>query len=200
MSGLFLKQLTRLLGYFFLSCHPPTTLQVYLDDNDVMLKHQSAYRRYHRTKTALVKVYNDLLMATDNGQISAMCLLDLTAAFDTIDYDLLLQRLERGFGIKRLALSWFRSYLDGRTFCVVYAGMMSTTITVTCSVPQGSVLGPLLFILYTADISELAAKHEVTLNALPMTQQQQQYRFCPEHIEVVYRGGEPLDVSQSFKT
>ena len=141
-------------------------LQVYMDDNDAMPKHQSAYRRYHSIETALVKVYNGLLMATDNGQISAVCLLDLTAAFDMVDHDLLLQRLERGFGIKGLALSWFKSYLTSRTFCVVYAGTRSTTTTVTCSVPQRSVLGPLLFNLYTADLSELANKHGVTRKRL----------------------------------
>ena len=130
-----------------------------------MPKHQSTYRRYHSTDTTLLKVYNDLLMATDNGQISAVCLQDLTAAFDIVNHDLLLQRLEQGLGIRGLALAWFRSYLTGRTFCVVFAGITSTTKTVTCSVLQETELGPLLFILYTADFSELAATHVVTLSA-----------------------------------
>ena len=61
-----------------------TQLQVYVDDNDTIPKHQSAYRRYHSTETAPVKVYNDLLIANDNGQISAVCLLDFTAAFNMV--------------------------------------------------------------------------------------------------------------------
>jgi len=84
-------------------------------------------------------VYNDLLRAADGGQdqVSALCLLDLTAAFDTVDHDLLLSRLERQFR------------LHG----------------VVCSVPQGSVLGPRLFILYTADLADVTEKHGVTLHA-----------------------------------
>ena len=77
-----------------------TQLQAHLDDNDAMPKQQSAYRRFDSTETALIKVYNDLLMATHNGKISAVCLLDFTVAFDTVYHDLLLQRLERGVGIK----------------------------------------------------------------------------------------------------
>ena len=79
--------------------------------------------------------------------------MDITAAFDTIDHELLLQTLERGFGIKGLALTWLRSYLTGRIFRVEYADMTSTTMNVACSVQQKSVLGPLLSISYTADLS-----------------------------------------------
>ena len=130
---------------------------------------QSGYRRYHSTEITLVKVHNDLLMATDNGQISAVCLFDLTAAFDTVNHELRLQRLECSFDIKGLALTWFRSYPTGRTFFLVYTGITSTTISVACSFPQGSVLGPLLFILNTADLSELGAKHRALKMPSPMT-------------------------------
>ena len=65
-----------------------------------MPAHQSAYRKHHSTETALIKVYDDLLKATDNEQMSALCLLDLTAAFDTVDHELLLARLERTFGVR----------------------------------------------------------------------------------------------------
>ena len=68
--------------------------------DDMLPATQSAYRQSHSTETAVLKVYNDLLMAADNGQVSALCLLDLTVAFDTVDHDLLIVRLERQFGLR----------------------------------------------------------------------------------------------------
>ena len=112
-----------------------------------MPAHQSAYRKHHSTETALIEVYDDLLKAKDNGQMSALCLLDLTAAFDTVDHVLLLTRLEGSFGVWGRVLAWFKSYLTGRTYCVIYAGASSSIKQMTCSVPQASVLGLLLFLL-----------------------------------------------------
>ena len=74
---------------------------------------------------------------------------------------MLLAGLERTFGV----LAWFKSYLAGRTYCVIYVGASSSIKQVTCSVPQGSVLRPLLFSLYTADLADLAAKNGATLHA-----------------------------------
>ena len=128
-------------------------LQRHLDYTDCMPKYQSAYQRGYSTESALLKVFNDLLLATDRGQLSALCLLDLTAAFDTVDHELLQSRLENRFGLKGQPLSWFRSYLTDRSYCVVYQGNTSCRIDLPCSVPQGSVLGPLLFVLYTADLA-----------------------------------------------
>jgi len=68
-----------------------TKLQRFLDDHNMMPTHQSAYRKFHSTETALLQLYNNLLVATDRGQVSGLCLLDLTAAFDTVDHELLLQ-------------------------------------------------------------------------------------------------------------
>ena len=100
-------------------------LQAFLDINRLMPTAQSAYRKYHSTETATAKVFNDLLHATDRGQVSALCLLDLTAAFDTVDHQLLLRRLECQFGLRGTALGWFQSYLSGRSYrhySVIYAG------------------------------------------------------------------------------
>jgi len=72
-------------------------------------RRQSAYRRFHSTKTAVTKVVNDLLLAADSGQKSALCLLDLTAAFDTVDHELLISQLERQFGLRGVVFEWFRS-------------------------------------------------------------------------------------------
>ena len=134
-------------------------LQQFLDEHDAMPTHQSAYRKYHCTETALLKLFNDLLVvvATDRGHVSGLCLLDLTAAFDTVDRDPLLSRLDRTFGVRGQARAWFRSYLTGRTFRVLLGGRTSQAANVTCSVPRGSVLGPLLFILHTADLADLFA-------------------------------------------
>jgi len=103
------------------------------------------------------------MLAADSGQMSALCLLDLTAAFDTVDHELLISRLERQFGLRGVVLEWFRSYLSGRTFHVVFSGSTSSIIYIVCSVPQGSVLGLLLFIVYTADLAVIS--HDVSLHA-----------------------------------
>ena len=113
----------------------------------------------------MTKVVNDLLLAADSRQTSALCLLDLTAAFDTVDHELLISQLERQFGLRGVVLEWFRSYLSGSTFHVVFSGSTSSIIYIVCSVPQGSVLGPLSFIVQTADLAAIAEKHDVFLHA-----------------------------------
>jgi hypothetical protein len=150
--------------------------RTFLDTHDLMPKHQSAYRKFHSTETALTKVYNDLLLAADQEQVSALCLLDLTAAFDTVDHELLLLYLERRFGVRGQALSWFKSYLTGRTYYVVFGGGTSSVVYVICSVPQGSVLGPLFFLLYTESLADLVSRHDVRLHSF--ADDNQLYRHC----------------------
>ena len=140
-------------------------LQAFLDSSDLMPKTQSAYRRFHSMETAVTKIYNDLLLAADGGQMSGLCLLDLTPAFDTVDHTLLLDRHQRQFGRRDNVLDWFRSYLLERTYQVVYGGNASRTVDISCSVPQGSVLGPSLFILYTAELSDKIDEHGINLHA-----------------------------------
>jgi len=89
-----------------------------------------------------------------------------TAAFDiTVDRELLLLRLKRQFGLRGTVLAWFRSYLSDRTFRVKFSSSTSSIVYIVCSVPQGSVLGPLLFIVYTADLEDTAEKHGVSVHA-----------------------------------
>jgi len=92
-----------------------------------------------------VKITNDLLIASDKGLLSVLVLLDLSAAFDTIDHDILLQRLDQPIGISGTALSWFESYLSDRSQFVFVNDDASMTTNVSHGVPQGSVLGPILF-------------------------------------------------------
>ena len=104
----------------------------------------------HSTDKALLRVLNDLLTASDSGSISILTLLGLRAAFDTIDHSILLVRLESTFGIRDLALSFFCSYLQDRTQIVTVNEIKSSPSLLTCGVSQGSVLGPVFFILYSA--------------------------------------------------
>ena len=95
---------------------------------------------------------NDLLQASDSGHVSILSLLDLSAAFDTIDHDILIKRLHTTFGCSGTVLDWFTSYLSFRTQSV-FVGNASAPSALKCSVSQGSVLEPLLFTLYTQSLS-----------------------------------------------
>ena len=106
---------------------------------------QSAYRQNHSTETALLKVKNDLLLNMDKGHVTLLVMLDLSAAFDTVDHGILLHRLQSKLGLRDKALSWFKSYLAGRTQQVSVNGSLSDKFSLSCGVPQGSCLGPLLF-------------------------------------------------------
>ena len=121
----------------------------YLDANNLNVIYQSAYRKLHSTETALIRVHNDVAIAFNQKRSVILLLLDLSAAFDTVDHSILLSRLSHAFGIRGTALEWFRSYLINRTQFVNVNGSTSERHVLQFGVPQGSVLGALLHSLYT---------------------------------------------------
>ena len=100
-------------------------LQSHLSENSLFEVKQSAYRNYHSTETALLHVLEGLLAGADEGLVSVLALLDLSAAFDTIDHEILLCRLERTFGVGGTVLEWFRSYLEDRQQSIIINGALS---------------------------------------------------------------------------
>ena len=115
----------------------------HLQSHSLLEPFESAYRKCHSTETALLRVVNDLLQTSDSGCVSISTLLDLSAAFDTIDHTILITRLLSTFGCSGTVLELFISYLSCRTQSV-FVGHESTPSVLKCGVPQGSVLGPLL--------------------------------------------------------
>ena len=120
---------------------------------------QSSYRKHHSTETALLKVKNDLLLKMNSQHVILLVLLDLSAAFDTVNHTILLQRLESKVGVSGKALAWFSSYLSGRSQRVSIQGTLSEKFDLNCGVPQGSCLGPLLFTLYASRLFDIIEDH-----------------------------------------
>ena len=116
---------------------------------------QSSYRQFHSTETTLIKVMNDILLKMNSQHVTLLILLDLSAAFDTVDHQLLLERLSDEVGIRGTALNWFRSYLSDRSQGVSVHGILSRPFDLNCGVPQGSCLGPLLFIIYVSKLYKI---------------------------------------------
>ena len=133
-----------------------------MNNNSLNAIHQSAYRRHYSTETALLNITNDLLCAMDNNRCSLMIMLDQSAAFDTVNLDILLKRLEHRYSITVSALSRLKSYYTGRTQKISIRG--DASVTLHTGFPQGSVLGPFQYPTYTAQLICVANAHNVSMH------------------------------------
>ena len=135
-------------------------LVAYLEENKLSEPNQSAYRKGHSTETALVRVQHDILNAIGGRQAVLLVLLDLSAAFDTVSHAELISTLQR-LEITGRALQWFTSYLTDREQYTQIGLSKSSSEPMRCGVPQGSVLGPILFTIYTTSLGSLFRSHNM---------------------------------------
>ena len=125
----------------------------------------SAYRQGHSTESALLKVHADILHNMEPQMITLLVLIDLSAAFDTVDHPILFQCLEMQYGFCDTVLFWHKSYLSDRKQCVTQKGMHSNTFDLPFGVPQGSFLGPVLFTQYAISLFSIFCNHSVSTHA-----------------------------------
>ena len=125
----------------------------FLSDEDILYNYQSGFRGNHSTNLCLSFLTDKILKGFDEGLLTGMILIDLQKAFDTIDHEILLQKL-KAIKFSESTIKWFKSYLSERIFLVNIENKLSDFGEISCGVPQGSILGPLLFLIYVNDMPQ----------------------------------------------
>ena len=138
-----------------LKCAVLIQIQDHLYSQKLLPQYQSSYWVKFSMETLLVKLVDDILNGMESQEVITLVALDLSAAFDNVDHDLQLVILKSCFGLDGIPLIWISSYLDGRSFQVQVVGALSQPIDAPYAVPQGSLLGPVLFICYIATLNDI---------------------------------------------
>ena len=136
----------------------------FLEEHKLFYKYQFGFRSKHSTVQAVTEIVDNIIDEMKNGELVAGIYMDLSKAFDTVDHKILLHKCEH-YGIRGQALSWLKSYLSNRMQYTIANGVKSSKKAVEYGVPQGSVLGPLLFLLYVNDIAQATGNHKLRLFA-----------------------------------
>ena len=139
-------------------------LFAYLSDHNILCKHQSGFRAFQSTVTALLGATDSWAYNIDIGNVNAVVFLDLKKEFDTVNHHILLSKLHI-YGITGFYHEWLSSYLDNRTQKCVLNGSLSEVCTLKCGIPQGTILGPLLFLLYINDLPNCLSHTEPRMYA-----------------------------------
>ena len=138
-------------------------LSTFFEDQNLLPTYQNAYCKHHSTETAVLNICDEILENAEHNKLTAMVCLDLSVAFDIVNHSILKSVMEYYFGLKDTALEWLSSYISNRQFSVKIGNSLLHAHTINFSVPQGSILGPVLFSCYVSTLPELIKQNSDTI-------------------------------------